>query len=322
MSELKFNYSASEFEKIPCNLCGKENFSVISDTTANGRRANTCMCKNCGLIFINPRMTKTAYGDYYKYFYREDRDISGGASDYGGDAVKNFEGARKFGKELADHLGSFIGKGLIADVGSSTGGLLFGVKEKLPYIEAVGIEPSSDEAAFAKSKGINTLVGLFENFVSDPAYSFSGASAIICVRSLNNLLDPKSFFDWSYKNLKNGGHLILSVKNFMEQARRAGQVESGVQIDHPFMFTPEVLKKFVESAGFKIVHLGTDWQKGHHIILIGEKNNAAKSVMRAGTSKFQYLRQYLPFWPPFLRTYYLIFYSHRTSFLRKIFKGN
>lgn len=312
---MNFNYSASKFEHISCNLCGKNNFSVLAERSANGLEARTCMCRNCGLIFINPRMTKASYDDYYKYFYREDRSAAISRHDSVEDLERNFKGVRKFGRQMAVQFGKFIGEGKVIDVGSSTGGILYGIKEIIPNIVPLGIEPSLEESAYAVKKGIETHVGLFEDLGKAGEDRFRDADSIICVRSLNHLLDPKSFFLWAYKNLRARGHLILSVKDFREQARRAGRLEAGIQIDHPYMFTAEVLRKFVESAGFYVVRVGVDWQKKHHIIMVAEKRGIPNNPI--GFSTIQYIKYAIPFWKPFLRAKYLARYSHRLSFFRR-----
>jgi len=326
---MKFDYVKMKLEKIPCNLCGQDNFFVLEKTTSNNLNATTCLCKNCGLIYISPRMTKQGYDEYYKHLYREDRKVAKDGHDEGGDLNDNFKRTKKYGNALTRKLAKYISrKGLILDVGSSTGGVLAGMKEVLPELEVLGIEPSVEESKFANDKGISTINALFEDFKTDKRKPMQ-FSNIICVRSLNHLLDPRSFFIWCFNNLKPRSHLILEVKNFRYQCRRAGTVAAGVQIDHPFMFIPETLKLFLENIGFKIVYIDDDEHKKlndirkqkseglsiHHIRIIGEKpkevgeikNNFKKAVYKK--TKFQ-LSQ------PYLKLYHFGIYSKRFSFLR------
>lgn len=250
-----FDYITEKQEEVLCALCGTDDFYVLSEVSKNKLPVRTCLCKRCGLIYLNPRMTTEGYDNYYKYFYRQDRSMIKGRDE--AEEEKSFQSARKFGRALAQRLKSFIQPGLTVDVGSSTGGVLFGIREILPSADAFGIEPSVSEAEFANKKGVKTEQTLFENFRGDDL----AASTVLCVKSLNHLLKPRAFFEWARRTLKKDGYLILAVKNFRQQVYRAGALEHAIQIDHPYMFVPETLRRFVESAGFDVVYEDVDEKK-------------------------------------------------------------
>ncbi len=319
----QFNYDKKVLETIPCNICGGTDFKVIARRSTNGLKATTVMCKKCSLVFINPRMSHKDYDDYYMYFYRQDRAAIKNR-EYVANLEKNFESARRFGQAIVKYLGKYIEDGLTIDVGSSTGGILYGIREAGKNIEPLGIEPSIEESDYALSKGIKTIRGLFE----DVDIKTEGkASNIICVQSLNHLLDPKKFLLWSHENLKPGGHIFLAVKNWRHQVRRMGKLTSGVQIDHVYMFTPETLSLLCEAAGFKIVYIDVDEGKSqkdiamqkadglntHHIRLVAQKSNQNLTI-----PKWLYLKTRLQLWSPFVKFVYLFKYSKRLAFLRKI----
>jgi SAM-dependent methyltransferase len=327
MESKTFDYDKMKLEKIPCNLCGVDSYAVLARRASNGLAAQTCMCRNCGLIYINPRMTKEGYDEYYKYFYRHDREQAKG-KEQNKDVEANFEAARRFGFALANRLKQYIRSGLTIDIGSSAGGVLYGLKEAIPSLLVVGVEPSIEESQFANQKGIKTYNYLFENL---PEKEIGLATNILCVRSLNHLLDPKNFFQRCFNHLENEGYLILSVKNFRHQVRRAGSVVAGVQIDHPFMFTPETLRLFVESVGFEVRYLDVDeeksevalyWQREeglsrHHIWLVAQKPSSSKTAIKAAQPHV-YRKLRIQFWKPYVKVYYWIFYSHRLGFLRRL----
>jgi len=322
-----FDYNSIEKESLSCNLCGQDDFSVIAVRSKNDLPVRTVMCKNCSLIYINPRMTSEDYDKYYKYHYRQDRN-SIKSSTYDTDLERNFSFALKFGHAMAETMGQFFTKGLTIDIGSSTGGVLHGLKEKLPDLDVLGVEPSIDESNFAQSKGVKTNNAIFEEWKNSE--DIKEASNIICVQSLNHLLDPKGFIDWSYDNLKNEGHLFLAVKNFRHQVRRAGKISSGVQIDHPYMFTPESLRCMVESCGFEVRYIDVDEGKSlielskikkrgfsvHHIRLVAVKKR------REGESGLKcsglYRKERSNFYPITVKLYYLLKYSKKLEILRKI----
>ena len=328
---VSLSYDQATFEDVPCAICGGTDFSVLASRSKNNLGCRTVMCKRCGLIFISPRMTSASYDDYYKYFYRKDRDsIKGTTSEE--DVAQNFIGAKKFGHALAETMGQYLHSGLPIDIGSSTGGVLAGLKEARADLELLGVEPSIPESEYAKKMGIRTVTALFENYVKEGTEK--NASNIFCVQSLNHLLDPAGFVEWSHRTLRDGGHLFLAVKNFKHQVRRAGSIEGGVQIDHPYMFTPETLRRLVESRGFKVVYLDVDEGKSkqeiakqrerglnkHHIRLVAEKG-ARLNLVGGGSasehhpSRFVWLKERMAFSRPLIKITYLFRYSR----FRKIF---
>lgn len=55
------------FEEVPC-LCGNDKFSLVASIDRYGLIQSTVICKKCGLIQNNPRMT----AQYYRFFYESD----------------------------------------------------------------------------------------------------------------------------------------------------------------------------------------------------------------------------------------------------------
>ncbi len=323
-----FNYKNTQLEEIPCNLCGKNIFFVLAKKTANDLLVRACLCKNCGLIYISPRMPKVVYSEYCKYFYHKVRAAQKGISLDDVSLENDFENAKKFGIALAKNLSGFIDKdGFVLDVGSSTGGVLAGFKQILPDIEPMGIEPSFKEAEFANSRGIQSENTIFEKWLNRGKVVFS---SILCIQSLNHLLDPRTFLERSYDNLKTGGHLVLVVKNFREQCRRASSAAAALQPDHLFMFTPETLSFFVEAVGFEVIYIDVDEHKNeierakngekdlrrHHIRLVARKTQLKKTGAELSNKAiYRKLRWQLSKYC--LKVHYLFHYSKKVKKLLK-----
>ncbi|TSC63102.1 MAG: hypothetical protein G01um101448_87 [Parcubacteria group bacterium Gr01-1014_48] len=327
----RFQYETAVCEEISCNLCGADSLYVLARKISSGMNVQTCMCKNCGLIFINPRMTRTEYDRYYKTYYHEERLRTKGKTSpkYADPAGRGFENAYQFGRALAEDFRKWICKGVILDVGSSYGGLLAGVKDTIRGVSVVGIEPSSADAAYANSQGIETYNTLFENFRNDKINSLS---TVFCVQTFNHLLDPRGFLVWSHDHLAMGGTIILAVKNFRQQCRRAGAIYSSVQIDHPYMFTPETLTLMIQSVGFEIVYMDVDEHKKvsvlkrqkergmsmHHMRFVVRKTRP--EVLRRDMKKLKgdVLFFRAQFFLPYLKLYHVIVYGGWKRYMQKI----
>ncbi|MEK7117653.1 MAG: methyltransferase domain-containing protein [Patescibacteria group bacterium] len=268
MSKLSFN---PEYENCTCNYCGGFDFKTLSKKDRYGLNAKTVICKKCGLIFINPRMTNESYRKFYQDSYRGLLLKYKNREEKNWNLEKNFVSAEKLGSSLARSLAKDVNSGTIIEIGSSTGGILAGFKSVFPDLEVLGIEPSEKEANFANLKHINTKVGLIEGI----KLNLPKADNIIIVRSLNHLLDPKYFFSWAYNQLKDNGKLVIVVLDFVKSCNRRNKILT--QIDHPFMFTPGSLKNFVESSGFKI-ELFDLTESPDYIKLVAKKTHDSPNV--------------------------------------------
>src|SRR3989344_5647433 len=178
----EFDYYKEEKEKIACNLCGSGDFSILAKYSKNGLKATTVICRRCALIFISPRMKKEGYDRYYRHHYRADRTAIKGNEP---NLEENFASAEKFGRGWARRYRAYLKDGLTVDVGSSTGGLLLGLKKEIPSLKVLGIEPSLDESGYANRKGVPTKMLLFEDLEEEVKEK---ASNVFCVQSLNHLL--------------------------------------------------------------------------------------------------------------------------------------
>lgn len=247
-------------EEIPCRLCGGHSYWVLARRDAVGLALKTVMCRACGLVFINPRPTQAWYQSYYDSLGGKQHAYHHGE---GGKRLRpigsGFDAARRHGQGLAERLGEYMRPGVTIDVGSSEGGALAGLRNRLP-IEPIGIEPVAEEARWATEHGIPTHRALIEG-IGRSGIVIPAAANIICVKSLNHFLDPAYFFRWAWGALLPDGRLILEVKNFRHQVRRAGRIWAGIQLDHPYMYTPETLGAFVTRAGFEVLAMDVDEDK-------------------------------------------------------------
>jgi hypothetical protein len=193
-------------------------------------------------------MTEQWYAQYYVREYREQIARFKLQPVQQPDYPSLFARARKHGFALAKLFEGTLRPGLSLEVGSSVGGVLKGFQDVL-NCDLIGIEPSPGESDYANQQGIKTFATTMESFHE----TIPAAENIVCTQSLNHLLNPRFFFQWSHEHLQTGGHLILEVMNFRHAVANFAWLPRAVQVDHTYMFVPEVLASFVEAAGFDIV---------------------------------------------------------------------
>lgn len=284
MSNTTFPYHSAELESVRCNLCGRDDAAPVHRRDRNGLPVTTVICRHCGLLYLNPRMTREWYGKYYQTEYRAQMARFKGKTLEAPDFTRMFEKATRHGVGLAERFKGSWADGLTIEVGSSSGGVLNGLRQVLG-VEVLGIEPSPDESQEASARGVKTICALMENVGEETPQ----AGNVLCTQSLNHLLDPRYFLEWSHRRLRPGGRLVLEVMNFRHVFRHFGWIERAIQIDHTYMFVPEVLEVFVGAAGFKLLKMEADETRPpqelaalkkagmpvFHVGLIAEKLDAA-----------------------------------------------
>ncbi len=262
----KFSYANTALEKLPCNLCDGNSFEVIATRDRNPLPVTTVICRDCGLVAINPRHRADWYRHYYREEYRNQMARFKGLSRAAVYTPEyHFNKTVPRGRALLELMQPYIKSGLTVEVGSSAGGILYAFREGLG-VSVLGIEPSPEEAAFARLRGIETI----ESLIEDLTVEVPKAENVLSFRSLNHMLDPRGFFLFANRHLELDGRLVLEVMHFLNVAKEYQYLPRAIQIDHVFMFTPQVLRQYAQAFGFEVIYEGTD-RKGGHMYLVARK---------------------------------------------------
>lgn len=67
--ERKIEEGIYSFVETSCCVCGGMNFEILSEKDSRGLYVPVVICRDCGLIQTNPRMTQEAYDQFYKTEY-------------------------------------------------------------------------------------------------------------------------------------------------------------------------------------------------------------------------------------------------------------
>lgn len=228
-------FTESDLEIIKCNLCK----SSYSDTELWAKKdgINIVKCKNCGLVYSNPRLNKEALDRYYSEQYFKE-------GNYKEDKLREASYKTEI-KEIISIIGD---KGKFLDVGAAYGKFL----SLLPdTFEKYGLEYSKDAVkAGVKMFKVNLKHGTL------PETDFNEKFDIVHFRGvLEHLPDPNANIKKAYEILKDNGWLILNIvpnidgpvgRRFKEKFRLVFPQE------HIYYFSPKTLTKMLEKNGFEI----------------------------------------------------------------------
>ena len=224
-----------------CPICGsnkslfkykKDSFDIVE-------------CKDCMVDYVNPIFNEEKYIEIYQSL--EYQSIGKKLGEDSHIYRKN-----RFGEERADSIEKFHNDGLsksFLEIGCSTGFVLESLNERGWNTIGLEINPSSVE--FGKKRGINIQEITLEKFKSKDKFS-----AVAMYDVLEHLVNPKEMLLQVKDLLEIGGNIFIYVPNYNSATTQLLGVENAHFIwptHHLTYFTPESLKRFLDSNGFEVI---------------------------------------------------------------------
>lgn len=225
---------------VNCNICNINNTKLIYQFNA----LKILKCKECGLVYVNPRLSKEEIKNIYN---EQNRNLLPGESPrpripYFKTYFRNIE---KYVK----------GKGKILELGFGSGFFLKIAKDE--KWETYGVEASSKLHDFSSlEKEHNIFIGDLE----EAKYPKDFFDVVVGIHVLEHLTDPFATLLEIYRILKKGGILFIEVPNF-------GGISSIIQRErwkgvnpraHLYYFTPKTLSLLLNKTGFKTLKINTN----------------------------------------------------------------
>lgn len=236
----------SQIESVPCNLCGATNYEAFCDRERFGLPLQTVICKECGLMYINPRPTKEQYAEFYKGDYRK---VVSGSDE--GDPAKFDEQvafARRIILPLLRQNASQFSPKTILDLGCSYGGILYALRQNFPGSVGYGLEPLVKISQYARQRtGATVYMTLVEDFEPDQKYDL-----IVFPRSLNHSLDPRANLLKIRAVLSEDGLFILTLEDPTTKMLRL-PLDTVTEMTHPYMFAPETIQYLLDQVGLEVL---------------------------------------------------------------------
>lgn len=163
--ERKIKNNQYEFENIKCPVCNLDNTKLLSEKDRYGLFYTTCICINCGLVYVNPRMNQISFNKFYDTEYRK--------LYLGTEAPLNyyFDKQYKRGETIYNFINKLIPNetlfGLnILEVGCSAGGILLYFKSK--GCNVLGVDLDSGYLNYGIDKyGLNLIHGTLQEIPTD-----------------------------------------------------------------------------------------------------------------------------------------------------------
>jgi 2-polyprenyl-3-methyl-5-hydroxy-6-metoxy-1,4-benzoquinol methylase len=241
-----------EFEKLnDCPACGqvdiKFDFSKYDDHF--NYEFGIFRCSNCGLYFVNPRISKKHILELYdsSYFHGKSWDDK---TDY----YSNYSNETRL-RELEalycsqyEQMKRFIGRDdlAIVDVGCGLGFFSYFVQTKFPKAKITSLDISPEAVEHLKQKGINAVLGDF----LDVSLPNEGFDVVYMREVLEHLYEPYSYVKKVKSLLRKGGLFFYTTGNTdpVDNMKNWGYVRPAGHVNY---FNPSSIRALFERAGLK-----------------------------------------------------------------------
>lgn len=234
---MSFDYEAEPKERIgSCNLCGSADLIRAAGQDRYGYASTADQCKSCGLVFLNPRMTREGYAQFYADGYRPL------LSAYYGREINEQtiqEEQRQYGEDLVRWLAPYArGADSLLDIGGSTGVVARCLIAGGLVKDATILDPAPAE--LAEAVAIEAIPGFIEDY--DPRGRSWGL--VTMCQTIDHLLDVAGALGKIRACLSTGGRFFMDIVDH-------GRVGT-LKVDHPFYLTPRTAGRYLRQAGFSV----------------------------------------------------------------------
>ncbi len=290
-----------------CYACGRRGEVLYEDLTdrlfgAPGRWSlKRCPDGDCGLLWLDPVPVEEdigiAYWEYYTHDGSEEapptvwrrwyRGVVAAylAARFGYDGTASRAGARLLGRALPLHPGRRAEAdfgvmylracrgGSLLDVGCGGGSFLKRMEGLGWRVEGTDTDPVAVERA--RELGLTVHPGTLEA----RRYPDGNFDAVTMSHLVEHVHDPSALLRESWRVLKDGGRLVAVTPNAESWGHRLfGRDWRGLEPPrHLHVFTPRVLRRMAESAGFGHVEVRTTVRDANGMLV------ASRSLRRVGS---------------------------------------
>jgi 2-polyprenyl-3-methyl-5-hydroxy-6-metoxy-1,4-benzoquinol methylase len=246
-----------EYKRISCDLCGSGRSRRIASCRIGKNDADLPLgsmdivrCRDCGLVFVNPRPEYT--GEEFDKLYSEEYFSAPYMRFYGeGGGEQTNEPFRSRLDWIEEHKK----RGRLLDIGCASGGFLLAAKER--GWDVYGVEASKTASKMARERHkLNVTTGMiYEAGLKDGFFDVVTASDV-----MEHVESPRAFLKEINRILRPGGLLYIAVPDFDGLYYSAALALSRfshrnyfVLPHHVYFFDRRTARRYLREAGFSVL---------------------------------------------------------------------
>lgn len=290
--------------EIACNLCDRQEVTVLAQAGRDGKPLRTVACNVCGLVWSDPRPhdAREFYREHYRREYKNAFEPK---------ARHVLRAGRVAAVRLAQIREWLRPARRVLDVGSGGGEFAYLLQKHGHAVD--GVEPNRGYAGYAaRQYGLH----VHEGFIDEVELPGQHYDLITIWHVLEHTENPLGVLQRLRAALRSGGHLVVEVPN-LEGPRRSRS--STFHEAHLYNFNDATLAALASRAGFDLVAMRPSADGGNLLavfapgqvrglseVLSGLAGNARRavssvlghSVLRYWMSARPYLRLLRQCWRP------------------------
>lgn len=258
-------------EPVAC-FCGSTSAQLVTDKDRYGFDHAMWLCKDCGIIYANPRMTEASYAQFYAEEYRQIYDQPGDeAEEQTARGMKAATALQTYLIEQQDCRPS-----VVFDIGCNAGAWL------QPFLDAGaevhGVDYGPERISAGLSQGRPVQVGSIE------ALEVMGMQADLVI--MNHVLEHATNLEETLRRvrrlLSDDGLLYVALPGLF-----CYDMNTLFQNAHPWQFTAETLIYVMECCGFEEVRVD------HAIVSLWKKSPVCRDKADRPTKYLRDITNYL-----------------------------
>jgi len=224
-------------EHVVCALCGSDDYKVLFQAFDklfyHDDRYPVVRCRNCGLVYLNPRPSPAEKRVYYQEAYA----FASGDSPVGLDHYL----------PVIDFLSSECSPGRVLDIGTGNSPFLPQMRQRGWEVHGTEVE-SRIVDKFHNDYGIDLFLGELE----DAGFADETFDAVTIFGVLEHVSDPGRLFEEVRRILKPGGFLCLWYFNRGVEASLLGRCWLGFDPPrHFYSFSHATVNRLLRQTGFE-----------------------------------------------------------------------
>ena len=255
-------------------LCGADNDELIETKDKYGLKCNFVICKNCGLIRMNPYYTddflEIFYSDFYSPIYRNNKYCSD-------EIFKNMCNIR--GEYIINRIKSSININLrdlkVFEVATGSGGILKAFQNRGAYV--YGCDYDEDFISLAKNNNINVIKGDYKVLKR-----FGKCDILILSHILEHVVEPDIFLNNVSELVSKDGYIYIEIPTLESTAYNLNYTICDFQSAHVYYFMEFNFIELLKRSNLFIVDRYYEYVYGRGAGFLCKKNNFNKNNYNMG----------------------------------------
>lgn len=229
------------YERVNCIICDLDSTKPIGSKGKSGITAYSCICTNCGLVYLNPRWDKERYNYFYQYEYDQY---------YRNNAKEDAEDPKRFDriKQIIERLNNdgYYSFENVLDIGSGMGYSLEWLDKNNMASGLYAIESSKMCQVNLRNLGVNII----STDVDEPWHLNCNISfdLIIMRHVLEHFLDPAGVLKKVANVLSDGGIVYIAVPDMMYPT--GSPFDYFFRVVHTYYFSKETLTVLAKRSNY------------------------------------------------------------------------